>query len=181
MGALDFISKPFKSEEVLSRVKTHLKLCKLTEELKEHNTQLSKELNIIKHFHEEANRQVSGPLLGNSPAVQSLKNEIKEAAEKAKPTLLIGKPGCGANSVAREIHNLSIKKSEAFIYFNCATITQSSGVNDEAIDKFELAKGGTLYLDLITQLSLEAQKELADYIEQNLLTDNELNTLLICH
>ena len=75
-GAVDFITKPFQGEEVLARVDTHLTIQRLKAGLQTRNDALEHELKVAQDFLKDARERVDGPLLGDSPAVRRLREEI---------------------------------------------------------------------------------------------------------
>ncbi len=178
-GAVDFITKPFQGEEVLARVDTHLTIQRLKADLKAQNHALERELKVAQDFLSDARKRVDGPLLGESPAVRRLREEIDACAASRDRVLLTGPPGAGQEAVARAIHHNSSRGKRAFIFVNCAgfqsgtqTLFTSSGEQAGADSKFkegkfELALGGTLYLEGIDRLPLQVQREVVEIIEQS--------------
>ena len=119
-GAVDFITKPFQGEEVLARVDTHLTIQRLKGDLQARNDSLEHELKVAQDVLKDARERVDGPLLGDSPAVRRLREEIDACAANCDMVLLTGPPGAGQEAVARAIHNDSSRGKRAFIYLNCA-------------------------------------------------------------
>ncbi|MCH8017146.1 MAG: sigma-54-dependent Fis family transcriptional regulator, partial [Acidobacteria bacterium] len=177
-GAVDFITKPFQGEEVLARVDTHLTIHRLKAGLQARNDALEHELKVAQDFLKDARERVDGPLLGDSPAVRRLREEIDACAANRDMVLLTGPPGAGQEAVARAIHHDSSRGKRAFIYLNCTgfqsgtqTLFRLSGEQVGAnpkfkAGKFELALGGTLYLEGIDRLPPQAQTEVVEIIEQ---------------
>jgi len=177
-GAVDFITKPFQGEEVLARVDTHLTIHRLKAGLQARNDALEHELKVAQDFLKDARERVDGPLLGDSPAVRRLREEIDACAANCDMVLLTGPPGAGQEAVARAIHHDSSRGKRAFIYLNCAGFQSGTqtlfmlggeqvGANSKfKAGKFELALGGTLYLEGIDRLPPQAQTEVVEMIEQ---------------
>jgi len=121
---------------------------------------------------------VEGPLLGDSPAVRRLREEIQERAEGTGPLLLRGPRGSGLESVARAIHHASPRRAKAFLNVNCAFLRGASSPSAASLDdtvlasesiladKIRVASGGTLFLSEVNRLSVEMQEELADFLEE---------------
>jgi DNA-binding NtrC family response regulator len=178
-GAVDFITKPFQGEEVLARVDTHLTIQRLKAGLQARNDALEHELKVAQDFLKDARERVDGPLLGDSPAVRRFREEIDACAANCDMVLLTGPPGAGQEAVARAIHHDSSRGKRPFIYLNCTgfqsgtqTLFRLSGEQVGANPKFkggkfELALGGTLYLEGIDRLPPQAQTEVVEMIEQS--------------
>src|SRR5512145_1894757 len=121
-GAVDFVSKPFQSEEVVARVNTHLTMQRLRRQLEARNTELARELAVAQELLADARRRVEGPLLGDSPAVRALRESIARHAADAEVLLLTGPQGAGHEAAARTIHHASPRSRHAFIHVNCALL-----------------------------------------------------------
>jgi DNA-binding NtrC family response regulator len=121
-GAVDFVSKPFQSEEVVARVNTHLTMQRLRRQLEARNTELARELAVAQELLTDARRRVEGPLLGDSPAVRALRESIARYAADTEVLLLIGPQGSGHEAAARAVHHQSPRSSHAFIHVNCAML-----------------------------------------------------------
>src|SRR5215204_6982395 len=158
-GAVDFVSKPFQSDEVVARVNTHLTLQRLRRQLEARNTELARELAVAQELLTDARRRVEGPLLGDSPAILALRESIARYAADAHVLLLTGPHGAGHEAAARAIHHASSRCRHAFIHVNCAMLApgQDPGILSPPrtspetsagapLTLFELATRGTLYL-----------------------------------
>ena len=185
LGAVDFITKPFQGEEVVARVHTHLTIRRLQRELEARNAQLSRDLQVAQELLTEARRRVDGPLLGGSPGVRALREEIARHAATTDSVLLTGPHGAGQEAVARAIHHESSRGRRVFIHVNCALLQESqqagmfderdsraleeSGIRaaaDAPLSPLELAVGGTLYLDEVHRLPIDLQQRLADILQR---------------
>jgi len=177
-GAVDYITKPFQADEVLARVETHLTIHGLKRDLQSRNEDLARELRVAQELLNEARKRVEGPLLGESPVVQRLREAIQEQAEGVGPLLLQGPRGSGMESVARAIHHASARRRKAFLNVNCAFLrgasATSAAVLDDTLsatesilgDKLRVAAGGTLFLFELNRLPMQMQEELADFLEE---------------
>lgn len=120
---------------------------------------------------------------GESPAIQTALRLARIAANSAAPVLLVGEPGVGKNLFAHAIHNASSRADEAFVMFNCGAVSRAL-LNGELFGyesgkyahpegrpgKLELAHGGTLLLEDVGALTMEAQTTLLRIIDtQNLI------------
>jgi len=160
-----------------SLIRTTEDLNKKNEKLKTTLAHLEHELKVAQALLEEAKERVEGSLLGESPVVGRLWEEIRRYADTDKPLLIRGSPGVGHEAIARAIHHKSDRANRAFIHVQCAAV-QTSGQprlfeavppnsQPSAIPKsgrFALADGGTLYLDGVNELSPATQKQLAEVV-----------------
>lgn len=164
LGAHDFLEKPLSLEKVVLTVRNALKQKKLEEE----NIRLRERLK-TKYY-----------LIGHSPAIQRLKEEIKLAALSNGRVLLTGENGTGKELVARLIHQQSGRRDKRFVEVNCSAVpddlieTELFGFIQGALanaqkdkkGKLLLASGGTLFLDEVGDLSLKTQARLIRAIEE---------------
>jgi DNA-binding NtrC family response regulator len=177
VGAVDFVSKPFQSDEVVARVNTHLTLQRLRRQLEARNAELARELAVAQELLTDARRRVEGPLLGDSPPIRALRESIARFAADAEVLLLIGSQGAGHEAAARAIHHASPRSGHAFIHVNCAMLPpgQDPGIFDppgpaaepgaaSRLSLLELATGGTLYLEEVQRLAGELQGRLAEVL-----------------
>ncbi|HMF98763.1 MAG TPA: response regulator [Vicinamibacterales bacterium] len=179
VGAVDFVSKPFQSDEVVARVNTHLTMQRLRRQLEARNAELARELAVAQEFLTDARRRVEGPLLGDSPAIRALRESIVRYAADAEILLLTGRQGTGHEAAARAVHHASPRSRQAFIHVNCAllppgqdpgilsgAVTASESAADPHLSLLELAIHGTLYLEEIQRLPAQVQGRLADILER---------------
>jgi formate hydrogenlyase transcriptional activator len=177
-GAVDFVSKPFQSDEVVARVNTHLTLQRLRRQLEARNAELARELAVAQELQTDARRRVEGPLLGDSPAVRALRESISRYAAGVESVLLTGPQGAGHEAAARTIHHESARRRQAFIHVNCAILPpgQDPGLLSpraavaepkagSRLSLLELATGGTLYLEEIQRLPGDVQGRLAHCLQ----------------
>ena len=181
VGAVDFITKPFQSAEIIARVKTQLTILNLRNETERKNLELKKQVDVAVDMLQDAKTKQNGPLLGSSAAITTLKANIIQAATHQEPVLINTLPGCGEEFVARTIHDQSERNHNPFIYVNCSLInaTNSATIFDDTeghVSKLNLASNGTLYLDRINEMPLSAQNTFIDKI----LSFLSKNIRLIC-
>jgi len=164
LGAFDFLEKPLSLEKVVLTIKNALRQKKLEEE----NIQLRERVKGQYH------------LIGESPAIQKLKNEIQLAAPTNGRVLIYGETGSGKELVARLIHQQSPRRQKRFIQINSAAIPDDliegelfgyAGKEGESSQqakkgKFLLADGGSLFLDEIGEMSIKTQAKLVSFIEE---------------
>ena len=164
LGAYDFLEKPLSLEKVVLTVKNALRQKKLEEE----NIQLREKV------------KAKYQLIGESPAIQKLKIEIKLAAPTNGRVLIYGETGTGKELVARLIHQQSPRRHKRFIQINSGAIPDDlieselfGYLSKERTDsergkkgKILLADGGSLFLDEIGEMSLKTQAKLVRFIEE---------------
>jgi transcriptional regulator with PAS, ATPase and Fis domain len=118
-------------------------------------------------------RDGAAPLIGSTPAVQRLRDQIERVAATDFTVLLDGESGVGKELVARQIHDLSRRRNGPFVAINCAALVETLleaelfGIEERTATgvrgrrgKFEHADGGTLFLDEVSDLSASAQAKL---------------------
>jgi DNA-binding NtrC family response regulator len=178
VGAVDFVSKPFQSDEVVARVNTHLTVQRLRRQLEARNAELARELAVAQELLTDALRRVEGALLGDSPAARALRESIARYAAGAEPVLLTGPHGAGHEAAARSIHHASPRNRQAFIHVNCALVapghdpgifgppaTAAEPAADSRLGLLDLATHGTLYLEDVQRLSADVQARLAEVLD----------------
>ena len=173
LGAVDFVNKPFQAEEVLARVRTHLRLRDLERQLRRRNEELEHELTVAQELLREARTRSDGALLGSSDAVERLRRDIATAAAEDRTALLIAGPaGTDHEAMARAVHHQSPRAARAIICVNCVTLASGSTVLEETgpgfdlPSKLQLAEHGTLYLEGVQHLATQRQRELAATIRR---------------
>jgi DNA-binding NtrC family response regulator len=168
-GAADFIPKPIDRERVLVSVRNALSRRSLEEKVQ---TLSSRE------------RRFADEMLGESPAMQRLREEIAKVAPTSGRVLVLGESGTGKELVAAEVHRLSRRAQGPFVKVNCAAIPAElieselfghekgsfSGAAARRRGQFEVAHGGTLFLDEIGDMSLSAQAKVLRALQTGEIT-----------
>ncbi len=163
LGAFDFIEKPIDRDKLLISVRNAVEQFKLFTE----NLEIKKSL------------QTEGEILGSSKAIQSILEIIDRVAPIDTRVLITGENGTGKELVAKAVHNKSLRKDKPFIEVNCAAIPNElieselfghekgsfTGAILQRIGKFELANKGTIFLDEVGDMSLQAQAKVLRAIE----------------
>lgn len=169
-GAFDYIAKPIDLNRLLITVRNALDKKVLVKETK----QLRKKVNKIK----------SGEIIGESEAIQKIKELIDRVAPTDARVLITGGNGTGKELVARRIHELSKRADKSLVEVNCAAIPSElieselfgheKGSFTSAVKqrkgKFEQADGGTLFLDEIGDMSHAAQAKVLRALQENRIT-----------
>jgi DNA-binding NtrC family response regulator len=177
LGAVDFVNKPFQAEEVLARVRTHLTIRELQQQLRQRNAALEHELTVAQELLREARDRTDGVLLGESAAAARLRHDIRDAANSDDTWLINGPAGSDHEAVARAIHHQSKRASRAIICVNCVSLTSdssgssgSTGAHADIFEKIHLANGGTFYVEGLEHLPPEAQLMFVDRLRE--MTDD---------
>lgn len=170
-GAYDFLEKPFPSEQLLDSVRRALALRRLVLD----NRSLRLAL---------ADRQLlSARLLGQSPGMLRLREQIGALAGTQADVLILGETGAGKEVVARALHDLSSRRGGPFVAINAGALAESvveselfgheagafTGASKRRIGKFEFANGGTLFLDEIESMSLDVQVKLLRMLQERVV------------
>ncbi len=194
-GGVDYITKPFRKEEVLVRVQTHLEKARLTRALQEKNRALEEEIarrqqatsernhlaEQLSHIaRREAERWGVAGFVAQSPTMQQIFHEV-DLLQSANNTaaLIVGESGTGKELIARAIHFGGPGAEDPFVPVNCAAIPANlaesqffghvkgafTGADEDRIGYFELAHGGTLFLDEIGEMPVEIQPKLLRALE----------------
>ena len=161
LGAYDFIQKPLDSAALLKTVAKALEKQRLTSE----NLRLRQQLE---------QRQGVEALIGDSPAMQAVKQLIRQIAPTDVNVLIQGESGTGKEIAADALHQLSARRDRPLVKISCAAIPETlleselfghergafTGAAAARPGKFELADGGTLMLDEIAEMSPQLQAKL---------------------
>ncbi|GGF05249.1 sigma-54-dependent Fis family transcriptional regulator [Hymenobacter cavernae] len=143
----------------------------LRAQLERERTYLIDEINTTANF---------GEFVGNSPALQPALTRLTQVAPTDTTVLITGETGTGKELAARALHNLSPRKERALIKLNCAALPAQlieselfghekgafTGAVDRRIGKFELADGGTIFLDEVGELPLDLQAKLLRVLQE---------------
>jgi DNA-binding NtrC family response regulator len=166
-GAHDFLQKPVDSNHLMLLVARALEQARLRTE------------NFL--LREEWSRRYGFPrIIGESEAIKRAVSETQRVAMTAATVLLLGESGTGKELFARAMHHLSDRRDQPFVAVNCAAIPETlienelfghergafTGAGGRHLGKFELASGGTVFLDEIGELPLSVQGKLLRVIEE---------------
>jgi DNA-binding NtrC family response regulator len=169
LGAVDYVTKPFETEELLARVGTHIALRR---EIEAHGRSKA----VVHCLAEELRHD----MIGRSSALKRLLAQIGKVAPTDSTVLIQGETGTGKELVARAIHSASVRRERALVTVNCAALPRDlveselfghekgafTGATQQRRGRFELADGGSLFLDEVGELPLEAQAKLLRVLQE---------------
>src|SRR5438105_9398352 len=166
-GAYDFLTKPFRREQLIKLVDKALE----RRDLIEQNRALKKQLEDIR---------AKGQMIGASPSFRRMLTLVDQIADSSATILIQGESGTGKELVARTIHERSARRNGPFIAVNCAALPETlleselfgyekgafTGAAGRKEGRFELANGGTLFLDEVADLSLVTQPKILRVLQE---------------
>lgn len=167
-GAADYLLKPFSLDEL--------------EMLVDKLTQKQKQAALIDHL-QQVTETGYGSFVGSSDAATAVKNDLAKVAVTDTTVLLTGRSGTGKELAARMVHELSSRRGKPFIALNCAALPESlleselfghergafTGAVARKRGRFELADGGTIFLDEIAETTNGMQSKLLRVLEEKKL------------
>jgi DNA-binding NtrC family response regulator len=173
-GAIDYIPKPFSTDELLGRVQRVLARVQDVPQAEAHEPASSKR----KAPRKSATRHYE--YVGEHPSIQKLRELIGRVANNAAPVFIQGESGTGKEILSRMIHQESGRASGSFVAVNCANLPRElveshlfghrrgafTGAVEDMTGAFEIANGGTLLLDEITEIDLPVQAKLLRVLQE---------------
>ncbi|MBT3270522.1 sigma-54-dependent Fis family transcriptional regulator [Candidatus Poribacteria bacterium] len=166
-GAGDFLQKPLDIQTARARVRKAVE----KHELERQNVTLREQVDSVYGLEN---------MIGSSLAMQEVFRKIRRVAPTNATVLLLGESGTGKELAARAVHNLSPRARARFLPFNCAAVTRElveselfgynrgafTGASRDKPGYFEEANGGTLLLDEIGEMTMDAQAKLLRVLEE---------------
>jgi DNA-binding NtrC family response regulator len=167
MGALDYLPKPFTPDElraIVMQAVAERKIRRQNQELQQHK---------------QKNIPLSHQLIGSSPKIKRVVTMIQKVAPTDSTVLVYGESGTGKELVARAVHANSVRRKKVFFAVDCGTLSHNlldselfghrkgafTGAHENKEGIFKLADGGTIFLDEISNISLEVQGKLLRFLE----------------
>ncbi len=174
-GATDFVAKPWQNEKVVATLSAAVKL---------HRSRMESEtLRHANNVLRDATNPAT-PIVGDSPAINSLLSIVAKAAPTDANVLILGENGTGKELIARELHRLSARSQQVFLTVDMGSVSESlfeselfghkkgafTGATTDRSGRFQAANGGTLFLDEVGNLPLVLQAKLLSALEQRKVT-----------
>ena len=175
-GATDFVLKPWQNEKLIATLSSAIKL-----------KQSYKEVEKLKSAKKQLEDDISKPfndIIGDSPAMKNVFSIIDKVAKTDANVLILGENGTGKELVARALHKRSQRKDNVFVGVDMGAITETlfeselfghkkgafTDAKEDRAGRFEVASGGSLFLDEIGNLSMPLQSKLLTVLQSRQVT-----------
>ena len=167
LGALDYLIKPFDIEELKIIIKRAIKQYEL-------------EVENIYYREEEKKRFNFDEIIGKSGSINKVLEMVKNVSPTTATVLITGESGTGKELIARAIHKNSLRKNSPFVVVNCVAFSPNlleselfghekgsfTGAIARRIGRFEMANGGTIFLDEIGEMDITIQTKLLRVLQE---------------
>jgi len=175
-GATDFVLKPWQNEKLIGTLSSAIKL-------KESYKEVDKLKSAKKQLEDDINKPFKD-IIGDSPAMKNVFSIIDKVASTDANDLILGENGTGKELVARAIHQRSLRKDNVFVGVDMGAITETlfeselfghkkgafTDAKEDRAGRFEIATGGSLFLDEIGNLGMPLQSKLLSVLQQRQVT-----------
>src|SRR5438046_656625 len=189
-GAYDFVQKPIDRDYFVASLRRAIEMRALSRRVKEQQLALERHLNELEAIVEkrtrelrETNKVIESPLrflMGPNGQMEKIVEQIKQVADSPLTVLVEGETGTGKELVARAIHQLSARREKPFVAVDCGAIPDTlieselfgyekgafTGAHQRKEGQFQLAEGGSLFLDEIVNLPLPTQAKLLRALQE---------------
>jgi len=174
MGAFDFLTKPYENKELRVKFERAIAQREMVLEMERMNARIAS-------FEDETERRMGmGEIVGSSPAMQRVFEDIRKVAPTDSTVLILGESGTGKELVARALHAQSPRREGAFVAAHCAAYAEGlleselfghekgafTGAVGRKIGRLELADRGSLFLDEIGDISPAVQIKLLRVLQE---------------
>ncbi|MBD3336234.1 MAG: response regulator [Candidatus Eisenbacteria bacterium] len=170
-GAFDFLTKPLRMDQLQLKVNQALAIARERRTLMEERSLLRDEVD---------ERYSFGEIVGSSAEMQRIYDQIRKVAPTSSSVLISGESGTGKEVVARAVHRQSPRKERPFIRVNCSALPEGvleselfghergafTGAVKQRRGRFELANGGTIFLDEISEIPAAVQIKLLRVLQE---------------
>lgn len=160
-----------RKEAELERERAFEEIARLKDELQRERDYLREEVNVALRF---------GDIVGDSPAIKQVLARIEAVSSTNASVLIVGESGVGKELVARAIHTRSPRREKSMVRVNCASIPRElfeseffghvkgafTGAHRDRIGRFQLADGGTIFLDEVAEIPMELQGKLLRVLQE---------------
>ncbi len=167
LGAHDYVTKPFANEEIVLAVQRAIHERAMQQEINTLKTQLNLALPLFEQ-------------MGYSTEIAKINELVERVAPTGYTVVLYGETGTGKEVVARNIHDRSPRKAGTFVVVDCGSIPETlieseffgyekgafTGADQKKMGQFEMASGGTIFLDEIGNLPLSMQSKLLRVLQE---------------
>ncbi len=167
LGAHDYVTKPFVNEEIVLAVQRAIHERAMQQEINTLKTQLNLALPLFEQ-------------MGSSTEIAKINELVERVAPTGYTVVLYGETGTGKEVVARNIHDRSPRKAGTFVVVDCGSIPETlieseffgyekgafTGADQKKMGQFEMASGGTIFLDEIGNLPLSMQSKLLRVLQE---------------
>ena len=180
LGASDFLTKPFSSEEFAVKVDRLVQTMEEKERLRRENRSLRVQNTLLREGLESGEEPRYGEIVGESQVMQDVFRWIDRVVRSDSTVMIYGESGTGKELVARAIHAGSARGGGPFVRVNCGALSDSlldselfghergafTGAERRRRGRFELANGGTLFLDEVATVAPQTQVRLLRVLQE---------------
>lgn len=177
LGAFDYITKPFQGDELIIAVK---RACQHVRIVRENAVLRAQAAPVVAAADATETRRGLERLIGSSPAMRRVREQVAAVAESLGTVLIVGESGSGKEVVARAVHEVSQRREGPMLAVNCAALSESlleselfghekgafTGADQLRKGRFELSDRGTLLLDEVSEIPPSLQAKLLRVLQE---------------